>query len=163
MKKTLVIFMLFIFTLFLSGCNLVDKDSVPQNKIDEPCLHEKTNILSRVEATCTEKGLTVGEKCIKCGEITKGQEVIEATGHVFENEDDKVCDVCDYLIENTPAFVVSKCNVKSGTEQVAVTVSMKNNPGITSVILKLTSLHFRGKYETIVMTLGGLNNERIRQ
>ena len=35
-------------------------------------------------ATCTEAGLTDGEKCTVCGEVTKAQEVIPATGHTVE-------------------------------------------------------------------------------
>ena len=36
------------------------------------------------EPTCTETGLTVGEKCSLCGEIVKPQEVIPALGHKVE-------------------------------------------------------------------------------
>ena len=35
-------------------------------------------------ATCTEDGLTEGEKCSVCGEVIKAQEVIKAAGHTPE-------------------------------------------------------------------------------
>ena len=35
-------------------------------------------------ATCTEDGLTEGEKCLVCGEVIKAQEVIKAAGHTPE-------------------------------------------------------------------------------
>ena len=36
-----------------------------------------------VEATCTESGLTEGEKCSNCGEVTTAQETVPATGHAY--------------------------------------------------------------------------------
>ena len=35
-------------------------------------------------ATCTEDGLTEGEKCSVCGEVIKAQEVIKSSGHTVE-------------------------------------------------------------------------------
>ena len=35
-------------------------------------------------ATCTEDGLTEGEKCSVCGEVIKAQEVIKSSGHTPE-------------------------------------------------------------------------------
>lgn len=40
-----------------------------------------------VEPTCTEKGLTEGKHCSKCGKILKAQTEIDALGHDLENHD----------------------------------------------------------------------------
>lgn len=58
-------------------------------------------------ATCTENGLTGGNKCTICGEITVEQEVVIASGHKDENND-FACDVCatalckDHVEETIP-------------------------------------------------------------
>ena len=43
----------------------------------------KTEILKGRAKTCTEPGLTEGEKCAVCGKILKAQEKIEAPGHIW--------------------------------------------------------------------------------
>ena len=40
-----------------------------------------------VEPTCTEKGLSEGKHCSKCGKILKAQTEIDALGHDLENHD----------------------------------------------------------------------------
>ena len=45
-----------------------------------------------VGATCTQDGLSEGEHCTECGEVTWPQEVIPATGHSYGADD--VCTVC---------------------------------------------------------------------
>jgi len=49
------------------------------------CAHENTEVLPAKAATCTETGLTAGEKCTDCEEVLTAQEVIPATGHNFVN------------------------------------------------------------------------------
>ena len=59
--------------------------------------------------TCTEDGLTAGQHCEVCGEITVEQQVITATGHIFglwtqttaptctgEGEERRECVACDH-------------------------------------------------------------------
>jgi len=56
------------------------------------CEHaNKVAIGEAKEATCTEDGITAGEKCTDCGETIIAQETIPATGHKYENG---VCSVC---------------------------------------------------------------------
>ncbi len=45
------------------------------------CAHSNTTPLSGKDSTCAETGLTVGEKCTKCGEILVAQQTIPAKGH----------------------------------------------------------------------------------
>ncbi len=45
------------------------------------CRHLNKETLEAVAPTCTEKGLTAGQKCSDCGEILVKQEEIPATGH----------------------------------------------------------------------------------
>ena len=56
------------------------------------CPHDGDKIkVDGCPETCTETGLTDGEKCAICGDITKAQEPISALGHKDENKD-HVCD-----------------------------------------------------------------------
>lgn len=58
------------------------------------CPHtNKVAIGEAKDPDCIEDGITAGEKCADCGEITTPQETISATGHKDENADSK-CDVC---------------------------------------------------------------------
>lgn len=50
-----------------------------------PCSHENTVILESVSATCTQDGLTEGEKCADCGVIIVPQEKIPASGHKMDD------------------------------------------------------------------------------
>ncbi len=59
------------------------------------CTHANTEAIGEAKAaTCTEDGITAGEKCKDCGEVTKAQESIPATGHTDVNPADSKCDVC---------------------------------------------------------------------
>ena len=69
------------------------------------------------EATCTENGLTEGEKCSNCGKVTIEQETVPAKGHAYgswivtkeatctaKGSRKKVCANCgDVVTEATPA------------------------------------------------------------
>ena len=48
---------------------------------DAECKHSETEIIPGYAATCTQKGLTDGERCKSCEEITVQQEVILELGH----------------------------------------------------------------------------------
>ena len=51
--------------------------------------------LEAVEPTCTENGLSKGEKCSVCGVILKAQTAIESTGHDFVDGECSVCGEAD--------------------------------------------------------------------
>ena len=51
--------------------------------------------LKSVEPTCTETGLSKGEKCSACGEILKAQTTIPSTGHDYDNGVCKICSAED--------------------------------------------------------------------
>ncbi len=86
----------------------------------EACYHEQTEVIPGIEATCTESGLTDGEKCAICGEILVAQEEIPALGHTEEIipgtpatfddvglSDGVKCSVCGLILqqqEETPAL-----------------------------------------------------------
>ena len=58
------------------GCKII------RNEIVEGSMLEHTiETLNAVEPTCTQNGLTEGEKCSVCDEILKAQKVISALGH----------------------------------------------------------------------------------
>ncbi len=135
------------------------------------CQHEKTEILHGYAPTCTQSGLTDGERCTICAKVLVAQTGIPATGHEWsewssvleptctekglmqrdcvhcdtceayesdplghEFDDRGVCIRCGEETVTGPAFVVSDATAKAG-DTVEVTVSLKNNPGIASIIL----------------------------
>lgn len=61
------------------------------------CEHLNTTYYDEVEPTCTEDGYTDGEYCEDCQTWLYEREVIPATGHVDENEDN-ICDYCYNMI-----------------------------------------------------------------
>ena len=60
-------------------------------KIELAPMHPNRTTLSGYDPTCTEDGLTEGEKCSNCTKVFVKQEVIPATGHNFE---DGYCTAC---------------------------------------------------------------------
>ncbi len=93
------------------------------------------------DATCTETGLTDGQKCSVCGEILKAQEVIPAKGHTVV-EDKAVnatfastgltagthCSVCHKILvkqEIVPKLTDVPSSVKATVKKNKVTVSWK--------------------------------------
>ena len=51
------------------------------NELEVSCGHEKTQKISGKAASCTQGGLSEGEKCLLCGVVTKQQVEIPALGH----------------------------------------------------------------------------------
>ena len=58
------------------------------------CEHTNTTSVTEVPATCTTPGTEAGVKCLDCGEIVSGCEVIPAKGHKDDNTNG-YCDVCN--------------------------------------------------------------------
>ena len=68
---------------------------------DVACVHANLVAIGEAEApTCTETGITAGEKCAKCNEIITAQEIIPANGHT----------------EVTDAAVAATCSATGLTE-----------------------------------------------
>ncbi len=51
------------------------------NERNVQCKHTSKTTLAAKAATCTESGLSAGEKCNKCGEVLVEQRVVNALGH----------------------------------------------------------------------------------
>ena len=82
----------------------------------EPTKHTLVDIPGK-DATCGEKGLTVGKKCSRCGTVTVAQTEIPATGnhtygkaeYVNETQHKYVCSVCGNVKTEDHNFVDGKC------------------------------------------------------
>ena len=100
----LIILVVALSLLFLISCD---------------CKHEAQKIEGKA-STCTESGLTDGEKCSICGEILKAQVTIPASGHNYENcictgcndekhSEDCICAVCGTGAHNFSGCVCTVC------------------------------------------------------
>lgn len=74
--------------------------------------HHTPVTIEGYDATCTEEGLTDGEKCTACSEIIKEQEAIPAKGHTPGDDEtcdtDKACTECGEVLvamHHTPVTV----------------------------------------------------------
>ena len=70
-------------TIAVIGHNYVDGECVNCGDVKETseCKHTNLDVLSAVESTCTETGLTEGSHCSVCNFVIKEQEIIPANGH----------------------------------------------------------------------------------
>lgn len=83
-NKKRILFVLAILTMaIILSCAFVACDKIEPDK-EDVCEHvEATDVA--VEPTCTEKGLTEGKHCSKCGKILQEQTEIPALGHDLEH------------------------------------------------------------------------------
>lgn len=81
-KRIIIVFAILTMAIILS-CAFVACDKVKPDK-EDVCEHvEATDVA--VEPTCTEKGLTEGKHCSKCGKILQEQTEIPALDHDLEH------------------------------------------------------------------------------
>ena len=85
-KRIIIVFAILTMALILS-CALVACDKTEPDK-EDVCEHVEVTD-NAVEPTCTEKGLTEGTHCSKCGKILQAQTEIPALGHDLEHHDEK--------------------------------------------------------------------------
>ena len=88
-----------------------------------------------VAATCTTTGKTEGSHCSVCNAVIKAQTTVPAKGHNYVSG---TCSNCGKPNpENGATVTMSSASATAGN-QVKVSVSLKNNPGITSMLLKVS-------------------------
>lgn len=64
------------------------------------------------DPTCVEPGLTAGKYCSACKEILQPQEQIPVTdAHIFDNDNDAVCNACYHIRSMVDTFTFSDCCV----------------------------------------------------
>ncbi len=90
--------------------------------------HSKV-VLPAVPATCTSSGLTAGEKCEKCNQILKEQEVIPATGHTWNAGTVTQAPTC--ADKGTVVYTCSVCGATK-TEEAATTENHKWDVGVVT-------------------------------
>ena len=83
-KRIIIVFAILTMALVLScafvACNKTESDKTGTDK--DVCEHVEVTD-NAVEPTCTEKGLTEGTHCSKCGKILQAQNEIPALGHKY--------------------------------------------------------------------------------
>ena len=83
-KQIIIVFAILTMALVLScafvACDKVEPDKTGTDK--DVCEHVEVTD-NAVEPTCTEKGLTEGTHCSKCGKILQAQNEIPALGHKY--------------------------------------------------------------------------------
>ncbi len=105
------------------------------------CEHlEKVAIGEAKDATCTEDGITAGEKCKDCGATLEAQETIPATGH---NYVDGVCTKCDavqqlyqLLKDASQLKVGDKIIIVAANSDFAMSTTQGNNRGPVAITTK---------------------------
>lgn len=98
MKKLALLLCLFLLVLQLFSCGIILEEPVNNT----PAHTHTLATIPAVEPTCTETGLTQGEKCSTCYEDIIKQEVIPAIGHT------------------TTTGICSRCNTRIGWSQTDV-------------------------------------------
>lgn len=73
------------------------------------CQHISTETLEAKAPTCTSTGRTEGEQCVGCGKILSGFEIVQIVAHVYDDENDESCNICNYIRKlNCPHEVTEK-------------------------------------------------------
>ncbi len=72
---------------------------------DAECAHTTKEIIPGKTATCSETGLTNGQRCMDCGEILIQQNVISKIPHSFYSAVDETCNKCNYTRDVSNALV----------------------------------------------------------
>ena len=76
--------------VYCSVCSV----ELSKNNVIVPATGHTEAINAAVPATCTEAGLTEGKYCSVCSKLLVAQKVVDALGHLDENNDE-ICDRCD--------------------------------------------------------------------
>lgn len=144
-KRRFIILLLLVIVVLSAclyvSCNKSKVESFISGILDKfssggtaTCEHSQLKTLEGREATCTESGLTEGKACALCGEIIEDQTVIAIKPHAFDGADDKICNMCGGFYGGQPTFVMSEARVSAGGTA-EVSLVLKNNPGIASIVL----------------------------
>ncbi len=151
-----------IFLGWISGGAQVTDETVPvKDMVAAPSLHEHViEELTAVEATCTESGLTRGERCSDCGEILIAQETVEAKGHTEEiipgvpatdTEDGLTegvkCSVCGEILVEQEIIPKTACEYGEGETVIPATCE---NPGV----IRYTCIDCGSYYEEELPAVG---------
>ena len=95
------------------SCQRTDCNHSVNEKI-EKLGHNKQTVAGK-DATCTEAGLTVGEKCATCGAVFVAQQQIPALGHSFGDWAETKAPTCE-----TEGELARKCETCGETETKSV-------------------------------------------
>ena len=81
-------------------CSVCDVTIVPQQLL--AALGHTEEIIPAKDATCTEIGLTAGRVCTVCGTITLEQTETPVTNHTYDDNTDKICNICGHQRGDEP-------------------------------------------------------------
>ncbi len=61
---------------------------------DEQCAHARTYTVSGFAASCTQSGLSDGQRCEYCDELVVAQTATPTVQHTYDDENDESCNAC---------------------------------------------------------------------
>lgn len=118
-------------------CTRCNNVTVEQNTVS--ALGHDIIIDESVEATCTETGLTAGQHCSRCDDATIKQEIVPLVKHSYSVKFDAVNHWLECSCEAKEALSKHEfgndniCDVCQYERIVNSKISIKNNPGSTSI------------------------------
>ena len=130
LKLATIITVLLAFALVLTSCNLFGSDK--ENENGDTCIHAFGDWNTVKNPSCTEEGL-LERTCSLCDETEKS--ILSKLDHTYVNGVCQ-CGSTQDNVSSAPQFVVSSKDASSG-ETVEITVALKNNPGIASIVLSV--------------------------
>ena len=106
-------------------CNCGEKQSE-----SIPTLNHTVVIDEAVAPTCTEAGKTEGKHCSRCNKILEEQKEIPMTPHIYDDEHDKKCNVCNFervinCAHDNPAKIEIIASVPATCQTTGLTEGMK--------------------------------------
>lgn len=128
--------------------------------------HVNTEKLDGKAATCTETGLTEGEKCKDCGATIKAQEEIPALGHkggTATCKDKAVCEVCGEaygdLANHIPVKNVCSCGYEYSVDEIiALAEALANGDSLNgtyrlSGVITSVDTEFSTQFNNVTVTI----------
>ena len=100
-------------------------------RIKFSCINHVNSVkVAEIPATCTQDGYTAGDRCVDCGTILSGHEVIPSLGHMCEG---KIIIEATVMSNGIKEYVCIKCGRENRTEWIPKAAVPKKNEIISDL------------------------------